>query len=154
MLSLGQAAKLANTSKTSLTRAIKSGKLSATRHDDGSYAIDPSELARVFEVFPDTPVTGNAGGDVVSRVTPSRDREVTPVTLRDPELASRLAVAEAELNGARALLAEVRDRLSEAQSDRDDWRQKAESSAERERALLTDQRKPQASWWRRWRGAA
>ena len=39
MLTLGQAARLTGTSKTALTRAIKAGRLSATRRDDGSYEI-------------------------------------------------------------------------------------------------------------------
>ena len=47
MLTLGQAARLTGTSRTTLTRAIKAGRLSATRRDDGVYAIDPAELARL-----------------------------------------------------------------------------------------------------------
>lgn len=47
-LSLVQAAKVSGKSKSTINRAIKSGKLSAQRHDDGSYSIDPSELFRVF----------------------------------------------------------------------------------------------------------
>jgi predicted site-specific integrase-resolvase len=48
MLTLGQAAKLVGRSKTALTNAIKSGRLSATRLENGSYNIDPSELYRVY----------------------------------------------------------------------------------------------------------
>ena len=51
-LSLSQAAKLAGKSKSTINRAIKTGKLSATRHEDGSYSIDPAELARAFDVEP------------------------------------------------------------------------------------------------------
>jgi excisionase family DNA binding protein len=43
---LGEAAKTAGYSKPTLSRAIKNGKLSAKRLDDGSYSIDPSELER------------------------------------------------------------------------------------------------------------
>ena len=50
MLSLGQAARLVRTSKTTLRRAIKDGRLSATRRDDGGYQIDPAELARIYEL--------------------------------------------------------------------------------------------------------
>lgn len=42
MLTLGQAAKEVWRSKTALTNAIKSGRLSANKLDDGSYSIDPS----------------------------------------------------------------------------------------------------------------
>ena len=48
MLTLGQAAKEVGRSKTALTNAIRSGRLSATRLNDGSYSIAPSELFRVY----------------------------------------------------------------------------------------------------------
>ena len=73
MLSLGQAARAANTSKTTIGRAIKSGRLSATRRDDGGYAIDPSELARVFCVTPDD-------GHVPVTVERGETPDATPVT--------------------------------------------------------------------------
>jgi hypothetical protein len=47
-LSLGQAAKETGVDKSTISRAIKSGKLSATRKENGGYAIDPAELFRVF----------------------------------------------------------------------------------------------------------
>ena len=43
-LTMGQAAKQVNCSKATLSRAIKEGRLSAEKREDGSYAIDPSEL--------------------------------------------------------------------------------------------------------------
>lgn len=49
-LSLGQAAKLAKRGKTTLARAIKAGRLVADRRADGSYRIDPAELARAYEL--------------------------------------------------------------------------------------------------------
>jgi hypothetical protein len=45
---LGQAAKACGLSKTTLSRAIRSGKLSASRNADQSFNIDPAELHRVF----------------------------------------------------------------------------------------------------------
>jgi excisionase family DNA binding protein len=45
---LGEAAKAAGVSKTTLRRAIQSGRISAIRRDDGSYEIDPAELHRAF----------------------------------------------------------------------------------------------------------
>ena len=47
-LSLGQAAKATGMDKSTISRAIKSGKLSAMRQEHGGYAIDPAELFRVF----------------------------------------------------------------------------------------------------------
>jgi hypothetical protein len=45
-MTLGQAALHSGFSKPTLSRAIKSGKLSAHRLEDGSYAVDPAELER------------------------------------------------------------------------------------------------------------
>ena len=55
--------------KTTLTRAIKRGTLSATGREDGSYAIDPSELARGLLTL-ETPETGPATGYAARRATP------------------------------------------------------------------------------------
>lgn len=60
---LGQAARAADVSKTTIQRAIKSGRLSASRQQDGSYVIDPSELHRAF------PRDGNANGEMKQSVT-------------------------------------------------------------------------------------
>jgi excisionase family DNA binding protein len=50
-LTLGQAARATGLSNTTLVRAIKAGRLSATRTETGSYSIDAAELARVFPAF-------------------------------------------------------------------------------------------------------
>jgi excisionase family DNA binding protein len=137
VLTLGQAARLTGTSKTTLTRAIRAGRLSATRRDDGGYEIDPAELSRVYVVTPATPETGAATGDVVHHATPASDPAATPC---DPEVTARLAALDAEVKGLRELLAEVKANREELRSDRDDWKGRAER-------LLTDQRPP--SVWRR-----
>jgi excisionase family DNA binding protein len=57
---LGQAAKATGKSKPTIQRAIKSGKMSAIKNEDGSYLIDPAELHRVFQaVTPDSNDTGD-----------------------------------------------------------------------------------------------
>jgi excisionase family DNA binding protein len=98
-LTLGQAAKLVGKGKTTLTRAIQAGRLSATRRDDGSYRIDPAELARVYDVRPVTHET----------------------VTRDPESIARAAAFEAENRMLKEMLADVRE-------DRDRWRNMAESA--------------------------
>src|SRR3954467_12163518 len=47
-LSLREAAEMAGTSKSSVFRAIKAGRLSATKTDQGELRVDPSEIARVY----------------------------------------------------------------------------------------------------------
>jgi len=46
---LAQAAIEAGKNRSTLLRAIKNGKLSAEKQDDGSYLIDSSELFRVYD---------------------------------------------------------------------------------------------------------
>lgn len=47
---LRQAAEWSGKSKSTIQRALKKGDLSGGRNKDGSYAIDASELSRVFSV--------------------------------------------------------------------------------------------------------
>jgi hypothetical protein len=47
-LSLRQAAQRASKCKSTILRAIQSGKISADRTCDGRYAIDPSEITQVY----------------------------------------------------------------------------------------------------------
>lgn len=46
---LGTAAQATGKGKTTIHTAIKTGKLSATRNENGSYEIDAAELFRVYE---------------------------------------------------------------------------------------------------------
>jgi excisionase family DNA binding protein len=48
-LSLREAAKQVNVSKSTILRAVRSGRMSAARTEDGEYSIDPAELFRVYE---------------------------------------------------------------------------------------------------------
>jgi hypothetical protein len=88
--SLGGAARAVGLHKATLHRAIKSGKLSAIRNADGTYSIDPSELARVYGRV--DPATGAA-------TSPRNDpnpSEATPAPPRDgadPALVAELRAA-------------------------------------------------------------
>jgi excisionase family DNA binding protein len=146
MLTLGQAARLTGTSKTTLTRAIKAGRLSATRRDDGGYQIDPAELARVFDVATATPETGTATGNVVHQATPG----ATPATPAADTL-------QAELAGVRQLLKYLEAQVDDLRHDRDGWRQQAEAA----QRLLTHSQAavpspvaaaPARAWWQRLAG--
>jgi len=99
-LSLSQAAKLTGKSKSTINRAIKTGKLSATRHEDGTYSIDPAELARAFDVEP---------------LEGAKRRDLDPDGTR---LLERIAALEAMLTREREISADLKE-------DRDRWRQQA-----------------------------
>src|SRR5215212_1684063 len=96
LLSLREAAERAGSSKSTIFRYIKSGRLSASRGDDGAFQIDPAELARVFAPQPS-----------------HRERAGSVPLERDgmagwDDLKARNAALEEKVRGLEALLAEVR----------------------------------------------
>lgn len=97
MLSLGEAARQAGVAKTTIHRAVKSGKISAQKKDDGTYSIDPAELFRVYR--PEKQVK-----------TVTAEQKVTPY--ETPETAREIAL--------------LREMIDELKTDRDAWRQQAE----------------------------
>jgi excisionase family DNA binding protein len=141
MLTLGQAAKLTGLGKTTLTRAIKAGRLSANRRDDGSYEIDPSELSRVYSIRSETPETVSQSSLAVHHVTATE-------TPRDPDVTARLAALEEQVKGLKDLLEEVRQ-------SRDEWKDQAARLVHAlpapsvETPAVTPPSRP---WWRRLAG--
>lgn len=47
---LGQAAKATGKGKSTILKAIKSGRISGQKNDTGDWEIDPAELHRVYSV--------------------------------------------------------------------------------------------------------
>jgi hypothetical protein len=110
MFSLQQAATATGKSKPTIARAIKAGRLSAARNEDGSYVIDPSELVRVF------PLTGDIPG-TVKHSEPGTGTGTYPVMTPGDIEGLRLLLAEREetIRDLRARLgaeAEERRRLT------------------------------------------
>jgi hypothetical protein len=103
LLSLREAAERAGSSKSTIFRYIKSGRLSASRGDDGAFQIDPAELARVFTPQPSHK---ERAGSV------SMERDGMAVW---DDLKSRNAALEEKVRGLEALLAEVRSARDLAQ---------------------------------------
>ena len=122
---LGQAAKMTGRSKPTIARAIRSGRLSASRTATGAFAIDESELARVFQV------SGNGGGTML-RAVPGEADGTSQATLRVER--DRLL---AEREDLRETIRDLRHRLDSEVEER-----------RRLLAMLTDQRT--RPWWRRW----
>src|SRR4051812_23268744 len=110
---LREAAEQAGTSKSSIFRAIKSGRLSATRDDQGGIQIDPAELARVYPPRPTQERTGTASPG--NRGTDASEGGTD-------ELRVRNAALEAEVR----LLREMAENL---RAERDRWAAQAERLA-------------------------
>jgi hypothetical protein len=107
--SLGQAAKEAGVAKSTISKALSSGKLSYTEKNSAGYKIDPAEL---FRVFPKTSATNSSD-------LPPYDRKAgaTPI-----ETAIYTATLEIQLTGLKHLIAEKERRIADLESDRSQLR--------------------------------
>jgi excisionase family DNA binding protein len=116
---LGEAAKAVGKSKATLSKAIKSGRISAHKNGDGSFSIDPAELHRVYPP------------------TPSET-----VSLEHKETPEANGVNTRELIELRIKLKAAEQRISDLEEDRDLWRQQASR-------LLTHTPQTPPSLWQR-----
>ena len=121
---LGEAAKAMGKSKPTIQKAIKSGKISASKKEDGRYEIDPSELHRVYPVKQDD---SNANSDMKQSVTPNNNGEL-----------------QAELDAIRRELEQTnleRDRERELMSQQielyKEWLERADKDKDQLTAVLT-----------------
>src|SRR5215212_4671114 len=131
IIGLSDAAKLTGTARSTLYRAIKTGRLSATVGPNGAVRIDPAELERVFSIR-------------TERDSDATSRETTRNVARPAELVARVAELEARLT-------ERDERLTDAQEQITDLRRRLDAEAEERRrltALLTDQQPtaPRRRW--------
>ena len=131
MLSLRAAAEMAGTSKSSIFRAIRSGRLSAARSDDGSFQIELSELLRAFPP--------HASRSDTPRPTSSGQSD-TPGGTGD--LAVRNASLEGEVKTLSTEVRLLREAVDRLERDRDRWAAQAERLA-----LVAPAGKVPRSWW-------
>jgi hypothetical protein len=131
---LGDASKASGKSKTTIHRAIKTGKISAEKRKDGSYSIDPAELHRVFPIR-------------------SLETHLVPLQKNEPEhhsntleaLRIQLEVYEKERNRERMFLQET---IADLREDRDKWRQQATNLLADHRIQPTPVRNTKRHiWW-------
>lgn len=129
MLSLREAAELAGTSKSSILRAVKTGRLSATRNDQGEFKVDPAEVARAY----DRSRASHRG---------RRPGDANHPASVDQGDAGQVAALAAEIKVLRELIARLDQRERDLQAERDKW------AAQAERLALAP---PRARAWWRWR---
>lgn len=110
-LTLSQAAKAISKSKSTLNRAIKSGRLSAVRNEDGTFSIDPSELARAF------PQNAPERASMV--------HHELAVERPGTEDSNKVFMLEQLLEKEREALAREREVSADLKEDRDRWRAQA-----------------------------
>jgi hypothetical protein len=124
---LAAAAAATGLSKTTIFRAIKSGKISGSKDVNGQWEVEPAELHRVYPPF--------AEG---AECTDAPQHHASVHATAAVELELKLAVLEERV-------IYLRDALDEMRGQRNAWQTQAE------RLALTDER-PQRSWWKRLAG--
>lgn len=124
---LGEAAKATGKSKATISKSIKSGRISAVKDETGVFQIDPAELHRVY------PITVSAEQE--ETLGKPRENATNDGLVRE---------LQARLEAAHERLADKETMISDLREDRDKWRQQAT-------ALLVDQR-PKPGLWARLTG--
>jgi hypothetical protein len=142
MYSIGQAARATGRSKSVIHTAIKTGRISAMKDEDGTYAIDPSELHRIFPPAP----SQNGMEERDSNVSEPSDLRFENGRLRGEldQLRERMAVLDTQHDRERQQLTDqiqdLRRRLDQSEQERRDKDRQLT-------ALLTDQREPARRHW-------
>ncbi len=123
-MSLSAAARASGLSKSTLSRAIKSGRLSARRAEGGSgWIVDAAELFRAY------PATGARSDAPPGEAAPASWRATQPPDAGHDEVRGAVALLEQALAYERAALEREREVTA-------DLRQRLDRSDERVRALL------------------
>jgi hypothetical protein len=98
----GTAAKAVGKTKSTITKAIASGKLSALKNVSGAWEIDVSELHRVYPPAP------QETGEIEQTEPPQRNTGNSK-----------------ENEGLERLLKAAEERIEDLKADRDEWRKQA-----------------------------
>ena len=109
----GTAAKAVGKTKSTITKAIASGKLSAIKNDNGAWEIDASEL---YRVYPPTPLE--------------------TVEIEQNDTLKEMDGNSKEIQALERLLKAAEEQIYDLKTDRDEWRKQANQ------LLLTDTSTP------------
>lgn len=134
---LKRASELTGKAQSTIHRAMRAGKLSATQNESGARLFDVAELERVFGLLPQPPPERNG------------DTQLRGNGIELAELRAETAIARARTAMLEERLRDAQSRIDELREERDQWRAQAQS-------LLTDQRKEHGArrrWWQVWRRA-
>jgi hypothetical protein len=116
MLTLAEAAKETGLTKPAIFKAIKSGKISASKDERGQWMIDPAELFRVYD--------------------PASKKETVEPQTANLSLLLKLQELESKLEVTDQRLLDKDREIDDLRTQRDQWRTQAEHITR----LLTDGR--------------
>lgn len=126
-LTLGQASKETGVSKATLSRALKSGKISGDKQSDGSFKIDPAEL---FRVFP----RNSSNNPAMKQSATHNETPETDIKMVQLEAENKALKRENEL---------LQAQIDDLRQDRDDWKKQAAVVQ-----LVADMRERKGFWGR------
>src|SRR3954454_583273 len=135
-LGLREAAQQVGLHRSSLFRAIRAGRLSATRTESGDFLIDPAELFRVYPPKPERAQQRAQAAQV------SAEQSAQPVETDATAVAQmqvRIATLEGELQARTAELRVLRELADTLRGECDRW------AAQAERLALAGPAR--RSWW-------
>lgn len=136
----GQAAQATGKNIATITRAIKSGKISAQKDASGAWRIDASELHRRFPIS----AQDLRKPQMQSDAPPLQEKSMSQTAALEQELAAlrERVVAQSEL------LEERVGQISDLKEDRDRWRQHATNLLSAANQNSENNTKPRFSMWR------
>jgi len=117
---LNQAAKATGKSKSTISVAIKNGRITAIKGDDGSWLIDPAELHRIYPPLSETP-----------------NRRTHRDELSSAEHLMRIRELETRLDASMQLCRVLENQIDDIKEDRNRWRQQATALLEAPRQSAT-----------------
>jgi Helix-turn-helix domain len=130
---LKQAADATGRSKSTIFRAIESGRLSAQRNEHGQWMVDPAELRRVYAPLSDAGIDSDA--------TPSGENALMRELLTERN--KRIASLETMVESLEGVISDLMMRLDREADDR--RRITAQLTG-----LLTDESTRKGGWLRKW----
>ena len=145
--SLSKAAKVAGVSKTTMHKWVKSGKVTSTKLNDGTYSIDESELSRVIQSrkqVTSTPVASNVSQDDSTSSDQALDLSIyRSNTLNEMKYAAALEAVSHERKLLREQVNELRQRAEAAEARSEAAAERYHESIKTMTRLLEDKREPQ-----------
>ena len=122
--SVSRAARETGLSKSTISRAIKSGRISATRQHDGSYLIEPAELFRVYPHNAAQPPLG-----------PRHDAVRNPLEEASATRSNEVELLKLKLAMTEELLAQERENSQRQQETVQDLRKRLDAATSKVLAL-------------------